>query len=185
MMFITPMPPTTSEITAMAASRYVSVFCVHQERMEFGLHLPHVRARLHSHDEIIEETLSEDPCAGRCVGEPDGVVHVVSPRGQSLAAQYADDEEGCAADKHILAQRIRAVREQVLHDGLAEHHDLGIALHMIGREEHARLRRPVMHLRKVFAGPDRSDSQVLVPEAEKRRQVRLRNSQGDARHSAD
>ena len=45
---------------------------------------------------------------------------------------------------------------------------LGIALHVIRRKEHAGLRWPIVHLRKVFAGSDRRDHLVLVAKAHER-----------------
>ena len=157
----------------------------HQQRMETILHHVHVRPRLHSHDDIVEKALPEDPRSRRCVREPDGVIHIVSPLVQAFAAQYTNDQERRAADEHILAHRIHVLGEEVLDHGLAEYNDLGIAFHVFRREEDAGLRRPIVHLRKVLAGSNGSDDQVLIAQAKKRRHICFRNCHGDARHAAD
>ena len=136
------------------------------------------------HDDVVEIALPEDAGSGGGVGQPDGVVQIVSPWGRALAAQHADHQEGRVADEHVLAQRIGAGGEQVLRDGLADRDDLGIAFHVFRREEHAGLRRPVVHLRKVLAGSDRRDHASPGCRSATATTARLRDGHGDARHAA-
>ncbi|CAK0754541.1 hypothetical protein CCP4SC76_2510004 [Gammaproteobacteria bacterium] len=96
--------------------------------MEFGLHHAHVGARLHSHDDIVEKALTKDARSGRGIGQPDGVIHIVSPLVQTLATHHANDQERCASNEYILTQRIRSLGEQVLYYGLTNRDDLSIAL---------------------------------------------------------
>ncbi len=153
--------------------------------METRLHDAHVRVRLHSDDDVVEEALAKHARTGRGVRQPRRVVHVVAPRGQAFTAQDPHHQKRRVADEHVLADRIRRGREQILCSGLAEHDDLRVALHVVGREEHARLRRPVVHERKVLAGADHRDRQILIIETQQGRHRRFRNGHGDARHAAD
>ena len=61
---------------------------------------------------VVEVALPEDPGSGHSVGQPDGVVHVVPAWGEAFRAQHADDQKGCVADEHVLAQGIRALGER-------------------------------------------------------------------------
>ena len=136
MMFITPMPPTSSEIAAIEPSRTVSVFCVSVavSRIDAMLRIwkssvpwrafssavtascvssigVHV---VHRHGDGAQEALAEQAQAAGGQRHEDDVVGSSPPGEAPFGRHHADDLERHVVEQHVLADRIAAVGKQLV-----------------------------------------------------------------------
>ena len=158
MMFMIPMPPTTSDTTAIAASsavrvcvpccwalaisvrlrmlkssssRRLQVVAIAEQRRDLLLRAPRILGRDGAHDDGAGDVLLQAALDLVLEGRDWDERRVVVVRAHGrlpLALQQTHDEEGHRADAHRLADGIDARAEELLGDRRAEDDDLGARL---------------------------------------------------------
>ena len=111
--------------------------------------------------QVVVEASLDLPLVGRDRDER-GVVVVLPARRLPLGDRDAHDREGRARDPHALADRIRVGAEELLHHGLAQHHDLRSGVDVLPGDADARLHRPVADIEVVGRGPGDARGPVRV-----------------------
>ena len=152
MMFITPMPPTSSEIAAIEPEQdgervlrlggrledrgHVADLEVRavvprlQERRDFVLRRVDQGDVVHRHRDGAQEALAEQAQATGRERHEHHVVLVLALRRGAAHRHQADHLEQHVVEHDVLADGIAARRKELVRDGLAEHHHRRVALHV-------------------------------------------------------
>src|SRR3990172_8057271 len=148
MMFMMPMPPTSSDTEAMALA---------QEVADLLLGLLHITALLDLDRDRpdgagVGLAHSQNLLLGGGEGDQDRIVLVLAPRVLALPVEDADDGEGDLADPDDLAERI-GIGEEVLDHRLAQQGHLGGPINVLLGEGLARHHRPLPRLEVLRCDP--------------------------------
>jgi hypothetical protein len=144
MMFMMPMPPTTSDgglgeflLAAHGEVGFAALAALLEQVGHVTLHLFHHLGRLGLDDDRVEIGTAGEAAQVAGVGDDDRVVLVLPEVIEALGGEHADDLERDVADAHRLPDGI-GFGEELVGDGLAEDGDLGPRQH-VGLGEHRAL----------------------------------------------
>src|SRR6266850_124386 len=198
MMFMIPMPPTSSETLAMQASSSVSnvrhvtnceivrIVCrklVTLPQQFSDLLLRGVGCILRNCRDVgyLQTRAAEDLFLHRCVWSKSDIVLIATLLILSFSRHHSGDSERQVGDTQCLADGIHA-RKQIVGDGLTDHDDARSGAHISVGKELTTLHRPLAHIRILFTHALDGGVPVRVSGHELRSSVYRRRNHGNAGH---